>query len=1194
MPLPLLLAVAVQAGAFVVGVSSAHSATIGWHVEGVSRPSVFSTGDAVTCKAENKCDRYELLVLNSGRGPSSGLVTLTDTLPSQLEFVEAESGNGMGEFGFVEKWHCSASGGSGHTVVSCELLREKEEHLVPMEVPAGSYAPALTLVVSSPSATVQAESEEKERAGGGALMLVNKVEVTGGGATGVASAIDETPVGSDTPAFGVSEFTFEPDQEGASAALAAGGHPWSLTTNFGVPTVIAPRGTANGHLGSAESLYQPAENIKNVIVELPLGFLGNPPALGAPKEAQCTQTELKNEPFVSGEKCPPMSRVGVLAVSGGELVAPSFQFTERESSSNASAVYNMVPETGYPAEFGFTYAEQAVYLYASVVHTPAGYRLRVDVPGVTSFLELESSSLTLFGEPGALNGGGSTAAFLSNPTDCTTEPLKARIEIESWNNPGHTASRETTAYPSLTNCNLLQLGGASGASLSFEPSSAAAGGTSQADEPSGFTTNLKIPQSSGFTEAGTPPLKSATVTLPMGVSINPAAGQGLVGCQAEGPEGINIGSGDIGFGGQDLGDPEATELGAGHGGGDGSIYDDGLYHVAHGRCPTASMVGTAEVVTPLLVTPLRGHVYAAAPRCGGSGESPCTEASATNGELFGAYLEVEGSGVIVKLPGKLAADPRTGQLTASFKEDPQFPFSELKLQLHGGPRAVFATPQTCGQASTTSVLEPWGAPEAPNALTSSSFMVTGCGAAMRFAPTFVAGSTDPAAGAFSPFTLSFSRQDGEQDLSELTETMPAGLLAKVADIPLCGEARASSGTCGAESQIGTVTVSAGAGSQPLFETGRIYLTTPYKGGSFGVAVVTPAVAGPFNLGNVVVRGSIAINPNTVQVTVKSDPFPTILDGVPLRLKLVDATLDREAFTFNPTSCAQQQVTASIAAEQGAVAKVASPFAVSGCQGLPFHPSFSASTEGHTSRVDGASLTVRVAQKAGEANIRKVDLQLPVALSAQLKTLQKACTEAQFNANPAGCPDASIIGSATAVTPTLKAPLTGPAYLVSHGSAAYPDVEFVLQADERGGNVEIVLDGGTAIKKGIVYSSFESVPDAPISSFETFLPEGPHAALTANGKNLCTTGGKTVSVRNRVAVRVHGRVKHVTKIVRKTVTTPRSLLMPTTIVGQNGAVLEQSTPIVVTGCFKQPKQPPRKKLIGHRKHTMRTRVRISNQ
>jgi hypothetical protein len=316
--------------------------------------------------------------------------------------------------------------------------------------------------------------------------------------------------------------------------------------------------------------------------------------------------------------------------------------------------------------------------------------------------------------------------------------------------------------------------------------------------------------------------------------------------------------------------------------------------------------------------------------------------------------------------------------------------------------------------------------------------------------------------------------------------------------------------------------------------GKVYLTGPYKGAPFGLVEIVPVLAGPFDLGTVVVRQTINVDPHTAQVSVSSDPFPTIIDGIPLRLRTVHVEINRPEFMLNPTNCSQLQITGRLTGEQGASAPLSSPFEVGNCATLPFKPALTASTQAKTSKQNGASLRVKVTQKPGEANIHRVDLQLPTVLPSRLSTLQKACTVEQFDTNPAGCPPGSVIGTATAITPVLQTPLTGPAYLVSHAAAAFPDIEFVLQADERGGNIEIVLDGKTQIKKGITYSHFETVPDAPISSFETNLPEGPHSVLSTaypGRTNLCA----------------------------------QKLLMPLALTGQNGAVIKQTQRIGVTGC-----------------------------
>jgi hypothetical protein len=381
--------------------------------------------------------------------------------------------------------------------------------------------------------------------------------------------------------------------------------------------------------------------------------------------------------------------------------------------------------------------------------------------------------------------------------------------------------------------------------------------------------------------------------------------------------------------------------------------------------------------------------------------------------------------------------------------------------------------------------------------------------------------------------------------------MPPGLLGKVAGVPQCPEPQANAGTCSAASTIGTVTAAAGAGPEPFYvpEAGQpanpVYLTGPYKGAPFGLSIVTHALAGPFDLGQVVVRAAIFIDSRTAQITVVSDPLPTILQGIPLDLRTVNVIIDRPGFALNPTSCEPAQIGATFVSLADGSSTGFSRFQAAGCQSLPFNPSFTVATQGKTSKANGASLTVKVAQAIGEANVHKVDITLPAALPARLTTLQKACTEAQFNNNPAGCPPESVIGTATAITPLLDTPLTGPAYLVSHG-------------------------GGTDIKKGITHSSFDTVPDAPISSFITSLPEGLHSVLAANG-NLCKPT-KIVTKRTRVPLRRHGhlvrRHGHPVRVpITRKLIVAAPLAMPTVITAQDGARIASNTKIAVTGCPK---------------------------
>jgi hypothetical protein len=683
----------------------------------------------------------------------------------------------------------------------------------------------------------------------------------------------------------------------------------------------------------------------------------------------------------------------------------------------------------------------------------------------------------------------------------------------------------------------------------FTPSLAVAPDTPRAGAPAGYTVGLEVPQSQSSRTLATPDLKEARVTLPAGTVASPSSANGLQACS------------DAQFG--------IDESGA--------VVSNGA-----ASCPQASQIGKVEIETPLLSKPLKGQVFLGQPEC-----SPCGPSDASEGRMVRLFLQAqyeEGSYVRIKLAGSTHVDQQTGQLTTVFKGNPQQPFEKLTLRIDGGPGAPLANPSVCGTATTTSQLTPWSSTEsAPfSAEPSSSFQVEGC-PVPRFEPSFSAGMTGSVqAGAYSPFSVTFGRADQDQALGGITVNTPPGLLGAVSHASLCGEEQANAGTCDPDSEIGDVTVAAGPGPDPFWITGgHAYLTGPYAGAPFGLSVVVPAVAGPFNLGQEVVRARVQIDPLTAALTIVSDPLPTQKDGIPFQVKTVNVNINRSQFVFNATNCDEHKsISASISSVQGANAGVSWPYQPVNCANLPFKPSFTVSTSGRTSKANGASLDVKVAERPGEANIHKVNVQLPLALPSRLTTIQKACTEAQFAANPAGCPQGSVVGVATAHTPVLDAPLSGPAYLVSHGGAAFPDLVILLQGNERGGNVHIELVGHTDIKKGITYSKFETVPDTPVSTFELSLPEGPHSALTANG-DLCAAT-KMVTVRKRVAVRRKGRLKHVLRSIRERVVPP--LEMPTTITGQNGAVIKQATKIGVTGCPKataKPKKARKKTRAGGR-------------
>jgi hypothetical protein len=610
-------------------------------------------------------------------------------------------------------------------------------------------------------------------------------------------------------------------------------------------------------------------------------------------------------------------------------------------------------------------------------------------------------------------------------------------------------------------------------------------------------------------------VRDTTIALPQGVTLNPSAANGLEGCSEA----------QVGYAGLN----QATQT-----------HEFNTDPVA---CPDSSKVGKVRIKTPLLSHELEGGVYLASPAPNGEeGHNPFNS-------LIALYVVAEDpvSGVLVKLAGEGHLDEGTLRISTSFNNTPQVPFEELSLHLFGGPRASVTTPSTCGTFATNGVFIPWSGPEelsvyspAEHFSITSSANGSECPAAgLPFSPGFLAGSGTQEAGAFTSFNLELSRRDGDQALSGLSMHLPPGIAALLSSVELCTDAQAAASVCPPGSEVGHATAIAGLGSEPYVqEGGRVFVTERYGDAPFGLEIVTPANAGPFDLGYVTVRSKLYVDPNNASVTIVSDPLPTQIRGIPLQLKRVLVTVDRPGFEFNPTSCAPMSIEGTITGAEGASAGMSNPFQVGDCGALPFSPQLTASAVGQGSKAEGTTFAVTVrsggtnSSGVAQAGIAKVQLQLPKQLSSRLPTLQKACTDAVFNANPASCDEGSVIGYATIHTPVLKNPLTGPAYLVSHGGAAFPDVEFVLQGE----GIKLVLDGQTDIKGELTYSRFESTPDAPFTVFETVLPAGLHGVLTPNvpeSKRFSLCG--------------------------------ETLTMPTTMIAQNGSRIEQDTKVQVTGC-----------------------------
>jgi hypothetical protein len=911
--------------------------------------------------------------------------------------------------------------------------------------------------------------------------------------------------------------------EGGVPAVRAGSHPLAVTTSFKFNTKVG-----------SSSEVSPDQDVKDVEVALPPGLVGDPTA--TPKCAYEQFTKQKGSSFRIS--CPNDSQVGVAVVElriTGVVVRYSF------------GIYNLVPPPGVPAAFGLNVVGIPILLTPRI-RTGGDYGATIVSKNTSQARRIYGIEATIWGVPSASSHDGergeclgplgerfalgeespclvesSGTPFLTLPTSCSADPLATTIYADSWQNPVPFALNlnleeafnlqrpEVVREVAFNHDSTGHSTGVSGCEhLDFSPSVAIAPSTKTAGSPAGLSVGVTLPQNESANGLAEADLKRAVVSLPAGVSISPSAANGREACTEE---------------------------------------EIALSSAAPVRCPDASKVGTVEIQTPLLETPLDGWVYIAQ-----QAENPF-------GSLFALYVVAEGSGVVVKLAGEVHADPASGQLTTTFGGPrfvgtprqseglPQQPFGHLEMTFFPGPRAALVTPRACGTYSTSGVLSPWSG--ALSAVFSDPFEINaGCGGG--FSPTMLAGTLSSQAGGFSPFALTLSRGDQEQAFRQLSLRTPPGLLGMLSKVQLCEEPQAAQQACPPASQIGHVTIVAGPGSRPLVlpQPGKpedpVYLTGPYNGAPFGLLTIVHAEAGPFNLGPVPVRATLNVERRTSRIVATSDPLPTVVKGVPVDLKTLNITLDHPGFTFNPTNCAALKFEGTIGSDEGATAPLTSPFQATNCATLPFHPAFKASTGAHPTHLHGASLDVKVTYAKGtQANIAAVKVSLPRQLPSRLTTLQHACPEATFAANPATCPPESSVGTATATTPVLNTPVSGPAYLVSHGGAAFPDLVMILQGE----GVTVELVGNTDVSKaGITTSTFPSVPDVPISSFELQLPQGSHSALTENlprktKDNFCTT----------------------------------KLTMPTVIVAQNGAHIRQNTKIAVTGCPKRAKVHARRRV-----------------
>jgi hypothetical protein len=688
-------------------------------------------------------------------------------------------------------------------------------------------------------------------------------------------------------------------------------------------------------------------------------------------------------------------------------------------------------------------------------------------------------------------GRSGNGAFITNGTSCpgnhTTRltlesvPLGDEEEVAKSVESGvrEVSSRSYETLVPLQKCK----------EVPFSPTFSLASGASGSDEPDQITTELSLPHFPE-NEIDSSQLKTASITLPEGLTLNPSAAHGLEACT---PAQARIHSETFGV-----------------------------------ACPAGSELGTVALEVPTLPAgSLTGNIYLGGPETGAITDPPYTIYVVANSTRYD---------VSVRLKGEVIPNPVTGQLTTVFNENPEQPFSKLTLHFNRGALTSVANPLICGSPSGTSTLSPVATEGVPAVNASFGVAITGCAASIPFALTQGVEYENVTAGAHTAYALNIKRADGQQYLEKVKTSLPLGVVGEIPTVTQCAEAQANAGTCTAASKIGTATVQSGSGSAPFTNTGNVYLTGAYHGAPYGLSIVVPATAGPFELGNVVTRSTINIDQKTARVTAETT-LPTIVKGIPLRLRSLNVNINRQGFALNPTNCAVQAegTSSTLTSMFGAVqTPLNTPFQVEGCSSLGFKPTFKASSSAKYSKANGASLVTNITMPAGGSNIKLVKVTLPKQLPSRGSTLKKACLEAVFKANPFSCPKESNVGTATVVTPTLPGKMTGPAYLVSRGGAAFPNLELVLEDQ----GVRVILEGNTDIKNGITTTTFAASPDVPVTSVNVNLPLGPHSALAPFG-NLCAP----------------------------------SLVIPTAMTGQNGKTFKQNTKLTVEGCGVQ--------IVGHK-------------
>ncbi len=816
--------------------------------------------------------------------------------------------------------------------------------------------------------------------------------------------------------------------------------------------------------------------LKRIRVDIPPGLAADPVTLPV-----CAKASFESE------SCPEDTKAGIIQLKA-YLEPPLLPGLTLPLEGN---VYNLGPQAGLPLLFGINVEGKGLaknvhlLLEGHVSDRSEGreapsddYHEYFEINDIPQEAEIEVGGIHFANAPLRtvesklfFNGHAGKGNFLTVPSDCAA-PSTSYLELESY--AGEVATQATTPPAKVEHCN----------EVPFKPTATVKPETPQYDSPDGAETVVDVPQNEAATEINTADIDDAHVTLPEGLTLNPSAAHGLEACTQ-------------------------AELGKGTAGAS--------------SCPAASKIGTVNVETDLPPGSLSGNVYLGRE----NGTTLITKPP------YLIFIDAESVyGVSLKLEGKAVPNESTGRLEVSFLGNPQLPFSSLSLKLNGGARAPLANAVSCAAATTGFTFTPWTGEAAFSG--TSAFETTGCPSAIPFSPTQTTADSTNKAGAYTDYTFTLSRDDSQQDLGSVQTTLPAGLVGFIPSVTRCPEPAAEAGNCPSSSLIGSATASAGSGPEPYGFSGPVYLTGPYNGAPYGLSIPVEAAAGPFDLGRLTTRVGLSVEPNSGRV-VATSTLRRIIGGVPLRLRSLSISINHSKFLFNPSYCGSLGTESILGSTAGTSAKASSPFGVVNCTSLPFKPVFTASSPSTPSRANGASLEVGFTQPGHEANIRSVVTSLPRVLPSRDSTLKLACPEATFLSGYENCPKTSEVGSATVTTPVLPEKLTGPAYLISHGGAAFPDLDLFLEGDD---GVRVDLVGNTEIANGITTSTFASVPDVPVSSFLIDLPTARNSLLGAGG-SLCA----------------------------------KPLYMPTTITAQSGAVIKQQTRISIGSC--------KIKLLSHR-------------